>query len=415
MKRTTLTTLLISFLLILNSASAQESITMDPGYANDVYFSIEDGVVGIAERANWDIGFYTSPWSAGIITNGGNGVQLYIYPHGDTTSWMSTDTSGMSGWPILYNGEDSWENGAFNRNSGNHPDYGWGVYNAITHNVVGDSIYVIKLADGTYKKIWIVEKISVENKYIIRYANLDNSSEEEKTLDINNYAEMNFSYFDFASGSLFEREPNTEDWDILFTKYQAMQPEGVPYPVIGVLNNVTAKANRSYPVGMNFDEWYTQPMDSSKAVIGFDWKSFDMQAFQWALEDSLIFFVGPSNGNIYKLYFTLFAGSSSGDIEFELETVSLLGTEEINLTDAEIHLMPNPASDMLTVSWNGKLNQHAALKIFDLTGKEVMTDELNGNASGGELTIDVSRLQHGMYILSIISGENVITEKLIVN
>jgi len=415
MKRIIFLSLVISTISFYNPTTAQESVTMGAGYANDVYYSMEDGIVEVVERAGWDIGFYTSPWSAAIITNGGMGVELYTYPNGDTTSWLNIDTTGLSTWPVLFNGEDLWENGAFNRNSGVHPDYGWGVYNSITHNVVGDSLYIIKLADGTFKQVWIVEKISIENKYVIRYADLDNSSQKEKTLDIQNWQGMNFVYFDFESADLTEREPDTDEWDLLFTKYQAMQPQGVPYPVIGVLNNTISSANRFHPVTLDFNDWYSQPWDTAKAVIGYNWKWFDLSAFQWNLEDSLLFFVNAPNGSVYKMYFTHFAGTSSGVIEFELEEVSLLDIEAPEDIDVEIGLLPNPATNSVTVAWSMDLHENAAVRVFDLTGKEVISRRLNADRMAeGNVKIDISSLHDGMYIVSVVSGGSVINEKLIV-
>jgi len=70
------------------------------------------------------------------------------------------------------------------RNATGHPDYGWGVYNTVTHNVTGDSIYVIKVGNEL-KKLWIIKKVSINNIYHIRYANLDGSNEQIIELDIN--------------------------------------------------------------------------------------------------------------------------------------------------------------------------------------------------------------------------------------
>ncbi len=129
-----------------------DSVVMGPGYANDIYYSFEDGVVASVPRANWDIGFHTTLWTAAIITNGAAGVNLYTYPNSDTTGWSAVDTAGLGFWPILYDSEELWEDGAFTRNATGHPDYGWGKYNPITHDVVGDSIYLLQTLDGTYQK-----------------------------------------------------------------------------------------------------------------------------------------------------------------------------------------------------------------------------------------------------------------------
>ena len=224
---------------------------------------------------------------------------------------------------------------------------------------------------------------------------------------------MNFSYFDFADESFYDREPPTEDWDIVFTKYQAMQPQGVPYPVVGVLNNVTARANRFHPVTLDFNQWYTQPLDSSKAVIGFDWKYFNLTLFQWSLEDSLVFFVNPQDGDIYKLYFTYFAGTASGEIQFEDDIVSLLGINNNNLKEAKLQLSPNPATSYVNISWDRDLGQYLSIHVYDLSGKEVLFEDINA-AGQTQHRLDVGDLHKGMYLVSLVSGAQVINEKLLI-
>lgn len=412
MKKIRLSLFVISLTLV-TAASAQTTVTMGAGYADEIYYSMKNGVTGIAPRAEWDLGFYTSPWSAGIITNGGSGIELRLYPNGDTSAWNAIDTNGLIGWPILYNGEDSWENGAFNRHATAHPDYGWGVYNSQSHDVVGDSIYIIKLQDGSFKKLWIVRKVSIENKYIFRYGNLDNSMEQERTLYNNDFTSMNFSYFDFASGSFFDREPDKEDWDILFTRYQAMQSQGVPYPVIGVLNNVGVKANRFHPVTMDFYEWYTQPFDSLRAVIGWDWKYFEMSTFTWTLEDSLLFFVNSLEGDVYRIRFTGFVGTSTGEISFDDELVSLSGLGNEIQNAAVLLLWPNPAGDHVNLSLSGVPNGEIKVNVIDLSGKSVIARSFD---AGGEMQyrLDISSLQAGMYIVNVASGDKVVNQKLVI-
>jgi hypothetical protein len=410
--------LIISILFPINPMYSQQTVSMGPGYIYDVFYSLEDGVIDFVERDDWDLAFFTDPMSGGIITNCGtsleNHVRLWAYPNGDSTAWMNIDTNGLAGWPLLYNGEDSWENGAFNRNALGSPDYGWGVKDAATGNINGDSIFIIQLADGTYKQLWIQKKITAENKYKIRWADIDNTSEDHETLNIDNYLGMNFAYFDFESGSLFDREPETDEWDLLFTRYHALQEVGVHYLVAGVLSNVNTPGNRFYPVSIDFNDWFLQPLEPTKATIGWDWKWFSF-ATGWNIEDSMLYFIQSPNGNVYKLYFTDFAGTSSGDITFEQKMVSMVGIDHTEGNDVEMQLLPNPASNTLTVIWDHKLFEEASLSICDITGKEVMSRNLtlHDNDSGGVL-LDISILNEGMYVVSIVSGNTMISKKLMV-
>jgi len=124
-----------------------ETVTMNAGYTDDVYFSLDNGEITRVDRTNWDIAFYANVYTAGIITNDGNSIVLKTYPNGDISSWDNVDTTGYSSWTEMYNDETDWENGAFNRNQTGHPDYGWGTLSMVDFNITGDSLFLIQLPD----------------------------------------------------------------------------------------------------------------------------------------------------------------------------------------------------------------------------------------------------------------------------
>ena len=81
----------------------QDSIVMSAAYANEVYYSMKNGIVMIGSRNTWDIAFRTMKRSSSILTNDGAGVVLYTYPKSDTTGWNTMDTVGLSTWKPMYN------------------------------------------------------------------------------------------------------------------------------------------------------------------------------------------------------------------------------------------------------------------------------------------------------------------------
>ncbi len=166
MKKITINQMLMAFLMLATSmlyaqdVVVRDTLVMGPGYADDIYYSFDNGEVSKVARGDWDIAFYTPRFSAGIIVNEGNGVQLFSYPNGDTSAWSAIDTSGMASWSPMHNSPESWEEGAFNAHASGHPDYGWGVYNSVDHYVYGDSLFVIATPSGM-KKLRIIVKKSV--------------------------------------------------------------------------------------------------------------------------------------------------------------------------------------------------------------------------------------------------------------
>jgi len=392
----------------------QDSVDMGPSYANDVYYSFENGTVHSAPRNSWDIAFQTTIWSAAILTNGATGVELYTYPNADTTGWASVDTTGMASWKLLYNSDTIWDDGAFNRNATGHPDYGWGKYNPITHDVVGDSLYVIKCLDGQYRKLWIRKKVSIMNTYYLRYANLDGSDEHNVVLDNNPYLSKNFVYYLFPGEDLIDHEPDTSSWDVVFTKYIDIQPNGEPYPVTGVLNNTKAYANRNHPVSLEFNDWQALPMDSTIQPIGYDWKTFDMGTFTWTVEDSLVFFVQTWGGNIYKLYFTGFGGSATGKSYFNKEVISPSGLTEVLPASGHMDISPNPVTDHVNIRFNEALNGKVNYMLMSLDGRQIMKgDDI---VTGNQLNLRVPEgISTGMHVLIIQYGNKAFTTKLIIS
>lgn len=323
--------LIITALLILFTISCKkedkpvvivnETITMGSGYSNDVYYSLEKGVVSTVSRTNWDIAFQTSSRSSTIMINGGAGMKLYTYPNGDISSWANVNTTGIGTWKALNNSDTTWTLGAFERNLLGHPDYGWGIYNSVNHDVVGDSLFVIQLQDQSYRKLWIKKKASSDNTYSFEFANIDGSGSTLATVDCKPYVTKNFIYYSFVTKSVIDREPVTDDWDFVATKYIEMIPGQtggkVPYPVVGVLTNIGIKTAQLDNAAVESNDYSTAKFVTPISEIGSDWKSFSMATNLWTLADSRVYFVKDKGLSVFKIVFTGFEGSSTGIIKFD--------------------------------------------------------------------------------------------------
>ncbi len=305
----------------LTGVSGTETITMSNAYANDVYYSMTNGVVATVSRANWDIAFETSSRSSTIIINAGTGIKLFTYPHGTTSVWNSVNTTGIANWKSLNNSDTTWLLGAFERNTLGHPDYGWGIYNSVTHDVVGDSLFVIQLKDQSYRKLWITKKASNDNKYIFQFANIDGSGQVVDTVDCKPYTDRNFIYYSFTTKDVINREPVKDSWDFVVTKYTEMIPDGtgkkVPYPVIGILTNYGVKSATLDNVLITSNDYSSANFVTSISEIGSDWKLFDMNLNQWNLKSKRVYFVKNTGLSVFKVVFTGFEGSATGVIKFD--------------------------------------------------------------------------------------------------
>ncbi len=400
---------LMNFLTI-NHASAQEtlktdSVSMGAGYLNEIYYSAANGFVKESLRDQWDIAFRTGIMSSSILTNDGTGVTLYTYPKADTAGWASIDTTGLSTWPQMFNDPNDWENGAFSRNAKGHPDYGWGIYNQQTHNLTGDSIFIIQLRDGSFKKLWIKMKHSSADTYDFRYANLDGSNNQDVSLNLTTHQGVDFYGYDLENNLEKSFQPDKASWDILFTKYKGINT-GQPYTVTGVLSNDGLKVKRVPGVPQSFNNWWQNDWDSTRSVIGYDWKIYNAG---YVVDDSLVFFVLNPTGDIYKLYFTKFEGSATGKVVFNIGQVSRVGIPVQNLVDSGLSVFPNPAADKITIS-NKDFQQGDLFTLMNLSGQVI----LQKKPSGTQTSIDVSNITPGIYFIRLVSSKGTTSKKIII-
>lgn len=94
---------------------------------------------------------------------------------------------------------------------------------------------------------------------------------------------------------------------------------------------------------------------------------------------------------------------------------TFVGVEETEVND-NFMMYPNPASTMVTVSFNASAKADATVTLYDLTGKAVSVIPVNlVNSGANQFTFDVSQLSKGIYMLSIQSAAFSKVEKIIVH
>jgi hypothetical protein len=400
-----------------------DTIYMGTGYNNEIYYNMSAGDKGDINRKQWDIAFRASRMSASILTNdaannnviGLSGVELYTYPNSDTSGWATVDTAGISTWKNMVNSTTDWEEGAFCRNQKGHPDYGWGKYNTATHNVVGDSLFIIKLRDGSLRKLWIIEKYSSDNIFKFRFANIDGTDDNTITLDCSPYTDKNFIGYSLTTKEAVDFEPvASSEWDILFTKYAYTYPDGTIYQVTGVLDNYGVKVNKFEGVPTDYRLFDLTTMDSTRSPIGWEWKTYDFANNVYTV-DTAVYFVQDKGGNIHRLVFRAFAGTTSGMIVFDKEMISATGINEIAGSAVNVAVYPNPVADRMNLVLNPGKSRNVAVSLNDLSGRTVFNQPYElPSETLSTISIPVSDLKSGMYIVRIQVGSSTVSRKVLV-
>ena len=414
MKKILLTSLTLVVCAAANAQVVTDTVATGTAYANQVWYSLENDNQGTAPKNNWDLAFDVSAFGTSIHANTVIGTKIWTYPLGDTSAWSTVDISDIANWPQQYNSETTWTMGALDAgiDPSNPFDLGWGIYNINTHIVSGDSIFVVQLANGDYKKL-VINNI-VGGAYNFTYADINGMNEQVQSLVKSDYTGKNFGYFSLSANAALDREPVSANWDLLFTQYTGFIPS--PYTVTGVLanNGVSIAEVSGVADPATFADYASQNFETEINVIGYDWKSFNGSAYDVA--GDLVYFISTASGDIWKIVFTGFKGSSTGEFIFTKEKMSGVGIVEPEKANFNFVTYPNPAMNgNTTIAYT--LNHTAesgSMEIYALSGELVNTQTLNTNSGIHTQPVTTSTFNNGVYIIKLTFDGVTTQQRLIV-
>lgn len=396
------------------------------GYENSVYLELATNSLTVVPLEAWDVAFTVGGRSSGVLINEGVAssrtepaaeVELYLT---SATDFTTADTSMIT--ERLYNGEESWEDGAFNSvaNPADPFDLGWGSYSPATQAVLGNRIFYLVTRDGRYHKMMISSLAGGEYAFV--YETLrgeQNAAEGIRTVRINkaDYAGKTLVYFSFSEGV---RDIEPDNWDLLFTRYTTPLDDGdgniLEYTVTGVLQNAGVTVARMSGVNPALvaapaPETYRE----SLAMIGHDWKNFDIATLQWSIPSDLVYFV-QANGFLYRINFVDFTGASQGISTLEINNEGALTNVSFPPAGVEnTSLFPNPTSGVTTLEVNLKEPAtQTRLELYDVNGRLVFTNPLVNLTPGvNRIEVPSQRLPRGNYLVLLTSSLGTFTHHLV--
>lgn len=403
-----LTCLMIACLSALGSKAQIITDTVSTGveYANQVWYSLVNDEQGAAPQNNWDLAFdMESPTGFSIATNSVKGVMAWKYPKTDTSGWGSIDTAGIGTWTSRWNSVKSWHFGAIGRyyDKTTVGDLDWGAYDFTTHAITGNSLFIVKLPNGAFKKLWIVSLVG--SVYTFKYADLNGTNLHMVTLDKNDFNGKNLGYYSMQTNKQLDREPASAKWDLVFTTYTALTP--VPHTEAAVLSNdkiMVAELNNIANVN-TFTNYGAGAFADTIDVIGHDWKT--VSGTVYTVKDSLLYFVQAQDKSFWKIIFRGFGGTANGNYIFTKERINPMSiTNAVNETIGSMTLYPNPAANGNTTvvySFNAGIS-NAVVMVQDVTGKLVYSDKLNISAGLQQYSIPLKDTRPGTYVVTIAAG-----------
>ena len=107
----------------------------------------------------------------------------------------------------------------------------------------------------------------------------------------------------------------------------------------------------------------------------------------------------------------LIAKSGTESSEYAQKIVVLKSAEGTSIINkSEIQIYPNPAREMLNISFGTPVEHELIIEINSMSGLKVLSEKLN-TAGFSQTNIDIRSLTQGIYFLRITDGEQLITDK----
>ena len=283
------------------------NVTMGSDYGTQKYYNLSTReVVASNDNYDWDIALKCAM--------GNNIVRL------NSSKFMSVSKTAS-----LYFTEDISEKYVSSLEytheyeSGQNADFSIGDVSSEANLMILKLGYDIEDNEIGYYRLMID---SVNNDgYFIRYADLELTY--DSTVFIPRNDDIEWIHFSMITHEVLQLEPETGDWDLLFTRYTELLDGETNYQVVGVLSppNGTLISDISQ---FSFNEikeanWDTLDFTSNWNEIGYDWKLYDMTVGEYTVDAERCFAIHCPDGREFVIRFLDFYDEMGnlGSITFE--------------------------------------------------------------------------------------------------
>ncbi|HFA50012.1 MAG TPA: T9SS type A sorting domain-containing protein [Bacteroidetes bacterium] len=386
-------------------------------YAEQAFYRFADDATTNIPNESWDIALTAFGDSdAGIFINESSVVfgsqnVLFLAPTDDFSATIAPADLTMR----LLNDEQSWDYGAFNlpRDESNPDDFGWGAYDAATESIKGTKVYAIQFRDGSYKKLQIVSLD--QGVYTLKHADLDGANETTLTVDKADFPNNHFIYLPLGSGQPLDIVPS--EWDLTFTRYSSPVDDGaggtfdlVTAGVLSAPGVEVAEASGVVPETVDYLD-YEDQFSAVPDIIGYDWKDFDNG--NWLIPEDRAYFVKLPTGQIWKVIFIEFKGSSTGEAIFTKEEVRPSAVQEGKSLFNSFAVYPNPMGRQSSVIFSLKKNGRVHLSLSSVFGNIVWEKEYPANRGLNNFALPVMNIPTGTYFMNLSAGGEKVSAKVV--
>jgi hypothetical protein len=229
---------------------------------------------------------------------------------------------------------------------------------------------------------------------------------------------LTYEWFNGEKESGISVAPNTTTVYYLFTKYgNTMYIDSIIVEVPNTSISIFGE-NKVYEQQL-YKEYYVQNQEGNT----YTWEVLGNGYIESTNGGSVIMvnFTQPGKAFI-KVHIETKQGCVQDTI-LEVEIYKSQGTTNINDGSmgeySGLTVYPNPVheSDLLSIRSSLILEEHAHVELLDVLGNQIIMLPISSNTSKQDLIIPIpiSGLNNGMYMIRLYNGEQILTEKVIIN
>lgn len=277
-----------------------DTVALTETYKYQVYYNLSDSsVVASLAKTSWDLGFDNSPNGWQVILNTSCFMKsAYL---SDQIFGIPADTTGVT-W-------------LFNPSDGSADSLAVGKWFTVENNdTVGTNRILLidrgldenGISRGFYQ--FVIDSLA-GGTYYFRIAAMNGAN--PRSFAVSKQGGSNHVLFSISNPTTVVEEPQSSDWDLLFTQYTTLlfTDVGDPYPylVTGVLVNskfveVAVDSLNAFE-SIDFEKAQTLNYSKLDDKIGYLWKIYDFDAGIYTVDSDVIFVIRDTKGFLYKFRF----------------------------------------------------------------------------------------------------------------
>ena len=284
-------------------------VVMGSNYPKQIYFSLPNNTI-VSENivSEWDLAFPCKDGDLLIKLNPAKEMKVYDLGEVNYDDVTVTDTTGIK--------TDDWQ---YDSPSGSTDSIAIGQWwkNESGQILSKNHVYILDRGlffTGKKEEHYGIAKFQVigftDNTFKVRFTAFKNNESGEIEIEKDptyNYVQLSFD----DNGKVLKLQPPKEQWDLLFTKDTdlAYTKDGFPewYSVTNVIINsnnvVAARIDSTDFESIDMSVIDTLDFSSNRNIIGYDWKTFDIDAGYYTVNDNIVYIIKNVDDFYFKLRF----------------------------------------------------------------------------------------------------------------